>query len=98
MLVQNLQMCAQFTNIVKQTNTITQTHTKMGNLKRNKNTNETALTKHISIRVPKEMYSEIAKLSASKVQETGELVSFTDTVVGVLELGLEKAYSNKSVA
>ena len=68
----------------------------MGNIKRNKNTNETTLTKHVSIRVPKEMYSELAKLSASKVQETGELVSFTDTVINVLEAGLSKVYSKKS--
>lgn len=65
---------------------------------RNVKPNKKATSKHISVRMPEDMRVKLIQISAQKSLNSGEIVSFTDTVIEMLEKGIDSFQPSKSVA
>lgn len=66
----------------------------MGNVRPNKKTP----SKLVGVRLPEDMRNKLIQISAKKSLESGEIVTFTDTVIEILDKGLDSFELSKSVA
>jgi hypothetical protein len=65
---------------------------------RNINPNKKTASKPVGVRMPEDMRNKLIQISAMKSLESGEIVTFTDTVIEVIEKGLNGFEPSKSVA
>lgn len=62
---------------------------------RNVKPNKKATSKHIGVRMPEDMRNKLIQISAQKSLDSGEIVTLTDTVIEVLEKGLDSLAPSK---